>query len=1103
MKGLLALADPAATGPDQTNRGRAAAGRGRIVRRALFGLALVLAGLTCLAGIATYFALYRSISLDILRPRIEAAIRPSLPENAHVTIGRASLAWRRGQGLLVRASDVRLSLPGEAKIAAAAISTLAVPATLLRGRVELRSVDIAGLDIVAVPSAPAIAIVSDADSVRRLAEKFSEVVRTADDRMRQAGLTEVNVAGAALRFKEAAGEPALLRLLDGTWMPLGGGRSKAWLRMQAASGRAFDLTIGRETGGIGDAVVSVELEGVPTAAIAPALADGDGASLATDLTVQARIHSTPQGGFDAMRGTISAGSGRVSFTGNDRINLAGASLNFAVPASGSRINLPGGELRTGGGLLSFEGIAELGEIGDPITVVARFGRGRLPAPRPRQPQTEIIGGGVVARVDISRLQVDVERFDLATPKGGVSAIGQGSIAGSAPGLSFALSLSAMPVETLRALWPPFLASKTRRWADENVVSGIVGPATLEVALPIDYIGEAGRDRILPDHAVIGTLPFRDAVFSPISSFPKIENAEGDIAFVNATATVTARGGRITIAGAGELDAAGTVMVIPELGQPRPEGNLHLALAGSTKALAILSNIPPLSVAASRNIEPTDLSGTMTLALDAEVPLFGGSVKDAEPNFRLALSGFASKAPIEGRMISDADLVLEGNASSYTVSGRARLDGIEAKVDMISGGPAGQTAVVLTLDEQAREKLGLTFAGLVTGPLQASVGQTSGPAKTVALDLKDTRISMPFLGWEKGAGVPAAARFTMEERPDGTIDVRDLAVAGKGFGAKGSLTIGSDGRIADLHLEDVALRPGDKISLTATVRNGGYDVGVRGPALDARGILQRVKTGFGGGDTMSDSYYVSLDVGSVTGFNDALLTGVKGVLTLAGGTLEAASVTGRARQGQGFEWTLGREAGQRTLRVFAENGSALIRFLGIYERVIGGSLILDYSGTSAGGRGTVVMRNFELRDERALAPALRSVREVPARMQMTLPPETDRLSFEELRVPFRQSGWVINIDEASLRGAILGATASGTINIPGGKMALSGTFIPAFGLNNIAGSIPLLGAILGGGRNEGLLGITYKLYGPLDGPQLTMNPISAIAPGIFRKIFEYQ
>ena len=155
-----------------------------------------------------------------------------------------------------------------------------------------------------------------------------------------------------------------------------------------------------------------------------------------------------------------------------------------------------------------------------------------------------------------------------------------------------------------------------------------------------------------------------------------------------------------------------------------------------------------------------------------------------------------------------------------------------------------------------------------------------------------------------------------------------------------------------------------------------------------------------------------------------------------------------------------------------------------------------------GTGLAVLRDFRLVNETALAPALQtagaSARDAAARVETT----SSDLNFSQLRVPFRQEDWVIRIDDAALRGPMLGATGSGTINLPGKAMAISGTFIPAFGLNNIAGAIPLIGGILGGGRDEGLVGITYKLFGPLDDPKLNMNPISAIAPGIFRRIFEY-
>ena len=42
----------------------------------------------------------------------------------------------------------------------------------------------------------------------------------------------------------------------------------------------------------------------------------------------------------------------------------------------------------------------------------------------------------------------------------------------------------------------------------------------------------------------------------------------------------------------------------------------------------------------------------------------------------------------------------------------------------------------------------------------------------------------------------------------------------------------------------------------------------------------------------------------------------------------------------------------------------------------------------------------------------------------------------------------------------------------------------------------------GGEKEGLLGITYKVSGPPGRSVLSVNPISAVAPGLFRKFFEF-
>ncbi|EHS53329.1 hypothetical protein PDO_4287, partial [Rhizobium sp. PDO1-076] len=38
---------------------------------------------------------------------------------------------------------------------------------------------------------------------------------------------------------------------------------------------------------------------------------------------------------------------------------------------------------------------------------------------------------------------------------------------------------------------------------------------------------------------------------------------------------------------------------------------------------------------------------------------------------------------------------------------------------------------------------------------------------------------------------------------------------------------------------------------------------------------------------------------------------------------------------------------------------------------------------------------------------------------------------------------------------------------------------------------------------GLLGITFKLTGAVERPNLVINPLSIIAPGVFRQIFEFR
>ena len=52
--------------------------------------------------------------------------------------------------------------------------------------------------------------------------------------------------------------------------------------------------------------------------------------------------------------------------------------------------------------------------------------------------------------------------------------------------------------------------------------------------------------------------------------------------------------------------------------------------------------------------------------------------------------------------------------------------------------------------------------------------------------------------------------------------------------------------------------------------------------------------------------------------------------------------------------------------------------------------------------------------------------------------------------------------------------------------MSGTFVPMYGLNNMFGQIPIVGLFLGGGSNEGLIGVTYEVVGTPGAPVLRIS-----------------
>jgi hypothetical protein len=139
-----------------------------------------------------------------------------------------------------------------------------------------------------------------------------------------------------------------------------------------------------------------------------------------------------------------------------------------------------------------------------------------------------------------------------------------------------------------------------------------------------------------------------------------------------------------------------------------------------------------------------------------------------------------------------------------------------------------------------------------------------------------------------------------------------------------------------------------------------------------------------------------------------------------------------------------------------------------------------------------VRNFAVHDETQLERAVANGSQLPR----------NNIDFSGMRIDFTRTPGRDRV--ARRRGARAGARRHHRrlLDYARDEVHLRGTLVPLYGANNLLGQLPVVGLFLGG-EKEGLVGVTYEVVGKPGSPVLHVNPLSALAPGLLRKVFEFR
>src|SRR5258708_1458269 len=149
-------------------------------------------------------------------------------------------------------------------------------------------------------------------------------------------------------------------------------------------------------------------------------------------------------------------------------------------------------------------------------------------------------------------------------------------------------------------------------------------------------------------------------------------------------------------------------------------------------------------------------------------------------------------------------------------------------------------------------------------------------------------------------------------------------------------------------------------------------------------------------------------------------------------------------------------------------------------------------------GVLNVRDFSIRGESTLEKVAANGNDPSGRMPQAI---GSGVSFSRMRAEFTRAPGKLSIRDGVVWGPAIGATLEGQFDYARDDVRLRGTFVPAYALNNFLAHIPVIGFFVGGGQNEGVFGMTYEVTGPQGNATLRINPVSMVAPGFLRKIFQ--
>lgn len=657
-------------------------------------------------------------------------------------------------------------------------------------------------------------------------------------------------------------------------------------------------------------------------------------------------------------------------------------------------------------------------------------------------------------------------------------------------------------ETILAYWPVNLGRGARNYVSDQLLSGNATEATAVVSIKPDSMAEG----YLREEDLAVTFAFEGGSLRFLSDMPPVENVVGtgrvggnslDINVIRATYDDWA------------IQSGGV-----EFPAFNPRGESFVVTAfGAGPAVSVLRQLSNsrLRLQETTGFDPERVSGDATASFKltrpalSDVPL-EDHIMEVKGQIRNAgLTAAAGPFDIaEGNVNVDVTLdrmILTGfgnlGSSPIQFTWRDAFDDEGAPADL-------SATAVITSD--VLNVFGLVGRAFLTGEIpvemQGKVGANGLQTGTFAFDLSEARIDVSEIDWVKPSG--ETARATLNYTGDLREQAAALRMTSESASLDGDLRLATDGRLQSLDLRQLYIEDTiDVAGQIARTGEGGFNIELSGDYLDISGFLSELgAVGGVGGDAEGIDLSFAATVERLRLRRDLELIGsaLSFELTRSGG-FQRLRASGNTLAGATFITNLDSEGPGEPLALelkTSDAGYLASAFFGV-DFIEGG--ILDLRGSLA-TEDTPARLRATIEDTRLInAPFFTQILSLASLRGLTDTLSGEGVLFSRIEAPLTIGGGRYVIEGGRASGPALGLTVNGWVGMDGKGIALDGVLVPSFGVNSVLGGVPIIGDLIVGRQGEGIFSITYSVSGSLEKAQVAVNPLSAVTPGILRRIFE--